>query len=635
MKVDPVKTLVLIAGDSLNHGVRLPYEGMVVYWDKLEVPPGALSVPMMVEESAETLCSEYLDWCGVLARVQVGKESLAAALRSDLLGGGSLWWTTLVAQRSPMASPVIYDVFKLRVLEKLYVAGSYQRLCCVGAGLRLEGVLRRWCKLLRHDFLSQRREQPRQAKTLPGRRWTKRLPHPLRALFSLGHFLLTRYVWIFGAGKGRAKPLHDGDLAIVTYFPDINLAAAKTGNFRSNFWGPLHGLIRELGLKVNWIWLYAQAPAMSYRESVVFRRGLNRQTETTGQRHLMLEDRLKLSGLLSAIQAYIGLVMTSFRLAQCREHFRFPGGALNFFEFLKDDWYSSLRGTVAMETCLHAAAFRDVIGDLPSTTARMIYIWENQGWELSLLHAWRNRFNTPALGFVHSYNLTAVMNLRAYPDRNPVASPYCRPHPDKLITVGEVPSNKLRQWGWPGDIVTEAEALRYMSLLGKYGVEGRNLPETGRHLLVITGYMHSETEAQLRLLAAAAQLGALRAYSQVTIKPHPDTPVDKILADLLFDPPPRVTSTPLSELFADADVVFAANSTSAAIEAAWVGLPLVLMAAIGEIDLNALRGMQGVDFVATAADLEKQLNTPVRVGIPPDCYCLDSGLARWKALLQT
>lgn len=631
-----MRTLVLIAGDSPDHVGERPYEHTVVYWDRLDVPPGALSLPMMVEESAETLCSEYLDWCGVLARVRVGKENLAAALRSDLLAQGSFWWTTLVAQRSPMASPVIYDVFKLRALEKLYAAGGYRRLCCVGACLRLEGVLRRWCKLLGgHDFLWQRPERPRLVKASSGRRWTKHLPHPLRALLSLGHFLLSRYVRIFAAGKGRAQPLHDADLAIVTYFPDINLAAAKSGNFQSNFWGPLHGLIKELGLKVNWIWLYVQAPQMSYRESVVFQRGLNRQTDTTGQRHLMLEDRLKLSGVLAAIRAYLWLAITSFRLERCREHFRFPGGALNFFEFLKDDWYSSLRGAAAMETCLYAAAFRDLVGDLPATTRRMIYLWENQGWELSLVHAWRNQFSAPALGFVHSYNLTAAMNLRAYPDRNPVASPYCRPHPDKLITVGEVPSDNLRQWGWPSHIVAGAEALRYMSLMGKHGVERRAVPETGRRLLVMTGYMHSETEAQLRLLAAAAERGALQTYSQVIIKPHPDTPVDKILADLSFGFSPRVTNTPLGELFADADVVFSANSTSAAIEAAWMGLPLVLMAAIGEINLSALRGMKHVVFVATATDLEKQLKTPVTVGIPPDCYCLDSGLARWKVLLQT
>ena len=634
MKIDPVKTLVLIVGDSLNHEGEGTYEGTMVYWDRIDVPPGSLSIPMMVESSAETLSSEYLDWCAVLAKVRVGKENLVTALRSDLLSQGSFWWTTLVAQRSPMVSPMIYEVFKLRVLEKLYAAGGYQGLCCIGAGARLEGVLRQWCKLLGHDFHWKRPEQSRLIKGSSGRRWTKRLPHPLRALFSLGHFLLTRYICIFGAGKGRAKPLCDADLAIVTYFPNINLAAAKAGNFQSNFWGPLHGLIKELGLKVNWIWFYSQAPEMSYRESVVFQRSLNRQTKKTGQRHLMLEDRLKLTGVLSAIWAYLRLAKTSFRLKQCREHFTFPGGALNFFQFLKDDWYSSLRGIAAMDTCLYAAAFRDSVRELPATTTRMIYTWENQGLELSLLHAWRNRFKAPVLGFIHSYNLTAVMNLRAYPDRDPVASPYGRPHPDKLITVGRVPSNNLRQWGWPSHIVTEAEALRYMSLMGKYGVERRAVPEIGRRLLVITGYMHSETEAQLRLLAAAAKLGGLRAYSQVTIKPHPSTPVDKILADHLFDFTPRVTNTPLSELFADADVVFAANSTSAAIEAAWVGLPLILMAAIGEINLSALRGMKGVDFVATAADLEKQLNTPARIELSPDCYCLDPELAKWKKLLH-
>src|SRR3989304_4128015 len=216
MKIDPVKTLVLIVGDSLNHEGEGTYEGTMVYWDRIDVPPGSLSIPMMVESSAETLSSEYLDWCAVLAKVRVGKENLVAALRSDLLSQGSFWWTTQVAQRSPMVSPGIYEVFKLRVLETLYNAGGYQGLCCVGAGDRLERVLRRWCNLRGHYFQWTRSKQSRQTKESPGRRWTKCLPHPLRALFFLGHFLLTRYVWIiFGKGKGRAKPLPEADLAIV------------------------------------------------------------------------------------------------------------------------------------------------------------------------------------------------------------------------------------------------------------------------------------------------------------------------------------------------------------------------------------------------------------------------------------
>src|SRR6185503_2511626 len=103
---------------------------------------------------------------------------------------------------------------------------------------------------------------------------------------------------------------------------------------------------------------------------------------------LMLEDSLTLSGVWSAVGAYFRLSTAGRRLEPCREHFTFPGGTLNFFEVLRDEWYSSLRGAEAMSACLYAAAFSATARDLPATTSRMIYLWENQGWEQSLLCAW-------------------------------------------------------------------------------------------------------------------------------------------------------------------------------------------------------------------------------------------------------
>jgi surface carbohydrate biosynthesis protein (TIGR04326 family) len=390
-------------------------------------------------------------------------------------------------------------------------------------------------------------------------------------------------------------------------------------------------LTDSLGLKVNWIWFYHDSSQMNYRDAAAFRQTLNRQSGTTGQRYLMLEDSLTVRGVMWAVWTYVCLWFTSLRLERLRDDFRFSGGALNFFEILKDEWYSSLRGDAAMSACLYAAAFRSTVDQLPATTVRMIYPWENQGWEHLLLCAWKKVSRAPALAMVHTPGCTSPMELRTFRGKESTGEPEDRCLPDKLVAFSRQSAATLREWGWPTQIVTEGEALRYMRFAAKYGVERRSLPKENRQLLLVSG-MRGETDFQLRLLSAASEAGGLAAYSKVTIKPHPFCSVNDAVAALSFSRPVQIDHRPLDELFGECDVVFASNATSAGIEAAWAGLPLILAASIG-LNLNPLKGVADVRFVATTEALVDQLNRPQRIPLAPDTFLLDRNLPRWRALL--
>ena len=625
MTVVAAHTLTLIDRGGKADGCA----GDIAWWDDLVAPKGSVSVPQLAEARAEALRDEYVDWCASLARLKLGDISLAERLSSRLLGGGSFWWSTLIAQRSPMASPAINDVLRLRALERHYMQGGYAGLSYCGTDARLAAILGKWARSLGHGF--RWRKPAEKARRHAGTRWFDRLPQPVRALLYFGHFMVGRYRH---ARSGSRPPSGTGsDLVIVTYFPNIDLARAREGEFVSNYWGPLPALIRRLGLAVTWVWFYANSTQMSYAESAALRFRLNGMAGE-GERFLMLEDHLSPSGIAAALSAYLGLWFESFLLGDCRRHFRLADSRIDFFPLLSNDWYSSLRGTEAMKHCLYAAAFSGILAATGPGRRGLLYLWENQGWEQLLLYASRACPGAQTLAVVHSNSCTAPMYMRTCLRSEPVGDGAARPLPDRIAAFGEVPRRILGEWGWPADRLTTVEALRYMGLGGKQGAYARQLPETGRRLLVVTGYMHSETDFQIRLLARAIEFGALATYGRVTVKPHPYLPVDDILREVGFPGQVEITAKPLGALFEDADVVYAANSTSAGIEAAWVGLPLILTAAVDGLNLSPLMGLPGVEFVVDPQALGSALKIPRRVELGPEHYNLDAGLPRWTALIE-
>jgi surface carbohydrate biosynthesis protein (TIGR04326 family) len=627
-------TLVLVGDGEDVDTKSATSECIIVYWAQLDVPPGTISLPLMVDESALELRGEYVDWCSKLAMVRTGSESLAAALSSPLLAGGSFWWTSAIAARSPVSSASISEILRLRVLEKFYAAQGCAALEYIGTNRVIERILREWCASTGHLFVSRHDALAARKPRMPRPRGLKGAPHPVRAFAHFLYFVRRRCMPARSRRFARAQPLSDADLLIFTYFPNVNLTAAKEARFSSNYWGPLHGLVTSMRLKVNWVWFHHDSPQLSYRESAALRTKLNARSGETAERFFMLEEWLGARSLCSAVSAYLKLLKTSFALETCREHFAFSGGTLNFFPLLEDEWYSSLRGADAMSACLYAAAMHDMVSAMPAATSRLLYIWENQPWEQSLLCAWKSLREGTTLGVVHTPSCVAPMYLRTYLGREPTGDGAHRRIPDRLVAFGKPAAATLRDWGWPAGNVTAAEALRYMHLSKSFLAERRPLPESDRHLLVVIGIMRSEAEFQLKLLSAASERGGLNAYARVTVKAHPFCPVNDLVETLPFSPMLSIDDRSLDQIFSDADVVFASNSTSAAVEAAWVGLPLIITVALDGLNLNPLMGAPGIAFVATPDALESQLRNPTAPELPRDTYLLDEGLPHWRALLR-
>jgi surface carbohydrate biosynthesis protein (TIGR04326 family) len=424
---------------------------------------------------------------------------------------------------------------------------------------------------------------------------------------------------------------------VVTYFPNLDPTLAQQGVFRSRYWGELHDLLDKGPWRVNWIWRYTPSEEVSFAEAASLRQ---RFQEKAGGRagYFFLEEFLTAGALLKAVQLYLRLCVRGLRLKSVRQAFHFPGSKLNFWPFLARDWGDSLFGSEALEGCLALATFESLAVLLPPQEWGL-YLWENLPWERALNWAWKDAGQGKLIGFQHAG--LAFLDLRFFEDpRSYRLAQYPPPLPDLLAVNGAGPLSLLDEVGYPQERRVTVEAVRCQSL-GPYLNQGMAkepiFRATGlepRTLLVVTGYLASETFAQLRLLAQVAQKGGLAGYERVLVKPHPDCPVNGILTEVAPELNVAVVQEPLGQLWPQATLVYTANSTSASVEAALMGLPVIVHLVEDSLNFSPLWGRPGVPHVSTVAALLHGLTSPKTAAVPNDYFCLEKGLPRWLALLR-
>jgi surface carbohydrate biosynthesis protein (TIGR04326 family) len=532
-----------------------------------------------------------------------------------------------------MNCPAIYEVFKLRALEKFYLESACRGVILCSANRTLHEALSRWCARLGHPY-QWRRLTPAPGPRPPGgiiektRQFLQRLPLPVQALA----YLLKRW-WSRRRRLAAAPRLLQGrgQMTVVTYFPNIDQQKAREGIFRSRYWGELVELLERSPLRVNWVWLYSPNDEYTFKEAIALRDRFNDRAQGKS-RFYFLEEFLSPAALARGLGRYGRLLAKCRQLRRVLPEFHFPGSALNFYPFLAHDWRDSLFGVIALQGCLWIESFQSLAASLPHQDWGL-YLWENQPWERALNAAWEESAHGKLVGFQHVS--PKPLDLRRFEDpRSYRLTNLPPPLPDLLAVGGSDDLDRFIKQGIPQERLVKVEALRYMYLQQALGA-GKELRETAdkRVLLAVTGNMASETTEQLALLARALRKAGLDRFDKILVKPHPDCPVDRILAQLAPDVPVTVVYDPLSRLWAQADLVYTANSTSASVEAALLGLPLIVHVVEDTINLSPLFGRPGAGHVGTVAEFLHGLNSPSSPVVSQDYFCLDEGLPRWRSLL--
>ena len=598
------------------------HECKIVYWAEFDVPSGCISVPLLVEKQAEALRKEYLAWVHEIGDLQLQGKTLREHLKVD--DTFSFWWMTLLAEKSPLKSKSIYTIFKLRAFEKLYLSSDSNEIILCSNNKKLHLVFSQWCQKLDHRYQWRRVENIN--RKISSIKIYHIIPTFLKAFVYLLYILWTRKRHL----SKRRKSTLDAQHSIVTYFPNINTKKAHSGVFYSNYWNDLHRVFEEQQVKINWLLIYEKNHEFTFQEAVDFCNRLNMQDKN--HNYAFIEEFLDTNSIVNALIVYFKIAIRKFRLREIENYFHFPNSQLNFWPVSAAEWRSSLYGPNAINSVLMLSIFVTLVKNMPFQKWGL-YLYENQPWEKALIRSWRNKRHGKLIGVQHTSLRFLYLNCLEDSETYKLKT-FVLPLPDLIAVNGALAENILKQVEFPANRVAKVEALRFMYLAGFLRKEKNlNKNQSKPNILVLTGYARSEVYGQLQLLAEAVKEGALEGH-EILIKPHPFSPVDEIVQNIYFDTKYSITNKPLSSLLGKATLVYTGNLTAASLEAAVMGIKVLVFVGEDNLNMSPLYGFAEIPSVRTVTELCEAIKSTNNTEPIDNIFHLDEELPRWCKLLN-
>ena len=588
--------------------------------------PDVISIPTLVEEQADSLRTRYLAWIHELSGTHIDGKRLIDYL--ELRPDFSYWWMTLLVEKSYGKSARLYDAVRFFALENLAQVRHTRRITLASNDPTLAATFRIWCRNAGMNFEWRRSERSDSRISL------KRHIFHLLPYMAQSTVWLLRYAWQRWPLRHKHKNLDASpktETMFVDYLVHLDRSALATGRFASNYWTGLTGVLAKARTRVNWLHLYVQHEAVPATKQA---RDLIAQFNHSGAEsefHTSLDGVVSFSLISTVLRDYAGLTWRSWRLNKVRHHFHPAGSNLDFWPLFKRDWLDSMRGPTAMWNCLVLNLFEKTLSQLPCQKLG-IYLQENQGWEMAFIHAWKAAGHGRLIGVPHTtvryWDLRYFYDPRSYLRR----AENDLPMPDRVALNGPMALKAYRDGGYPEDKIIEVEALRYSYLTARDSAKTQDtdLSPTLR-VLVCGDILPAISQQMMQWLELAAI--ALPANTRYTIKPHPACTIKAGDYPYLTL---HITNAPLVELFADCDVAYASNTTSAAVDAYCSAIPVVQILDGNTFNLSPLRGLKGVVYVTNPMELVAALrNAHQSERILAESYfCLDNRLPRWRGLFS-
>lgn len=627
----------------------LPEGACRAVWQGRKSPEGVLCLENMLDEKLAHIRKSHMQWAF--------ETGVASDFQDKLKCGASpsMWWTSLIYERHPKLSPNLYTIYKLACVEIWLAEGGATALRLKGGSRKLVKSLRALCAARKLGF----RAEPGARERVPKENFKGRVYGFFPALArAVARFA----VWYWQTRRKLPPVARLPELpttvtasrpaaTIATYFPNIDMRAAENGRFRSRYWENLHNALNEEAQLerpdgphfTRWLFLYFHTSSTSLADAVKLREAFQ-ENGSDGLSFNFLEEFLSSADILLALKRFAKLAVQSFRLERrFARNCTTSGSKLNFWPYMRWQWAESLRGWRCLERCLFNLAFERYC-QMAGPQRWTLFALENCPWERMLTEAARRvEGNGPVFGAQHS--TIRPTDFRYFDDpRTFIYSDCANFQPDIIAGNGAAACSQWRQNDMPETRLAQVEALRYLYLADRRPVgrpdeapadRGWLMESNGqRRMLIVTSFFRDETEAHLALVKSSMLAGILDSW-QLTLKAHPYLYPLEWLDSLAPEQRKRiyVSSQSLALELSPGTAVWASNSTTAALEAALAGLPLMVMTACNDFDLCPIQDIQGLLRTATVADVKCALDNLAPLKLEPDYLDLNQRLPRWRALL--
>ncbi len=606
---------------------KLPSDsGFTVFWQSYIITEGVngISIPLLVEENADQLRSQYLAMIYKLGEVRIHEKRVIDCLKVG--PGFSFWWMTLLSEKCNYSkSPQINNMIKLMAFNDWLENEDYRTIKLVSANSALADSIRFLTVKLGVEFEWEKIAFKKSTDGLVRKLYDKS-PNFFKAIVSLVHYLMDRWK-LKGLGIEKWKK-SSGTISFISYFFNIDSGLADENRYKSAYWSELPEILEKKNVQSNWLHIYVKnelVPTASSAKKLIEKFN---NTYKDKQNHLLLDSFLSLSIINKTIVSWLRIMAKHRKIKKALEE-----QADYFWPLIEMDVRVSLLGVVAIKNLLFYYLFNEAMKLIPSQK-RGVYLQENQGWEFGFISAWKEFGHGDLIGMPHStvryWDLRYYFDPRSYKRNNSCDLPL----PDKVGVNGEAAKKSYIDSGYSVSDLVEVEALRYLQLEKTVNhKEHPSMVENMMSVLVLGDYLQKNTVAQMKLLQRAFQY--IRIEVQFIVKPHPGCP---ILSEDYPGLEMLIVNKPIYQLLDKCMVVYTSAATSAAVDAYCFGKQVVTMLDPEDLNLSPLREKDNVIFITTELELAKALNNMDKVkdivNQGSNYFYLDTTLPRWSDLLN-
>ena len=620
----------LIIVNSINDNYKS--SGLVYTWTGYLESSSNFSILKFIEEHADELRAKYLEFIHDLGEYELQNYKIRDHLEVD--GELSLWWMSLLAEKSPWKSPKIIDCIKVMAVEKIIDNKSPNQIILQIDNKNLARTLENLCKKLEISFLWLPGKKNNHSKTIFLFDTFLRFYNKLLGLTYLCYYFLTR--WGFKERVIDGKSTSHDSIFLSSYFYNLDLGKASKGFYFSRQWGELPQYLNSIGQNTFHLENYIKSPeipnlrdAKKIRKLFTNIRGVNN--------HIFLDQHLSMKFFLNILLTYFKIISKPINIKLIRPAFDVRKSKLNLWPLMKDDWFSSVGGKNVVANLIWLRLFNSHLESI-SYQKLGFYLCENMGWERALIHAWKSNGHGKLVAVPHS--TIRFWDLRYFSDHRVNMSPnkYSLPVPDYYALNGEMAFKSFTKNQYIESSLLKSEALRYQFLERSItNPENGNLNENNNGLLnpkmlILGDFTKSQTHLMLKELESL--IIKYHFLIDLTIKPHP---VSEIISSDYPKLSLSITHKPLQKITNNFDIIFSSNTTSASLDCFLMGKKVMIFMDENNLNFSPLRNVNGVSFVRNYHEIYFELKSeksPYEPSKINSFFWIDKDMSKWKKIIK-
>lgn len=596
--------------------------GLILYWKGYSQSESNISILRHIEENSEKYRDAYLTFIYDLGESVYKNKSFIEhwQVSQDF----SLWWMSLLAEKSPYKSYRILDCIRMLALEDIVKNHKFEVLEYHSSDKALAETIRDMCSRMNKRFVWTKIKPIK--KTLGLKKLYLSLPHAFQGLIYAFRHIITR--WKFR--KNNFPKWHEGAKTafFVSNLFNLDIKKAKNSIFHARQWEEFPDFLRKNGIKNNLIHHFLYSPDIpNTRAASDLIEQLNKNTE--GFSHLVLDSFLDYKILYRVLVKWIKLLFVSMKLNNLEAHFCPRSSNVSLWKLLKEDWESSLVGSTSMANLIWFELFNKTMKLIPQQSM-CFYLCENQGWERAFLYAWKKFQGEMTIAVPHTvvrfWDVRYFVDKRTFVDRKKISMPL----PDKIAANGKVAYDSLVYSGVPQNLLIEVEALRFQ-YLSKFSNQKKKEVKNEEIRILILGDFTTESTVRMLEIMKAVMVKSNDKIS-CTLKPHPACKLkaqDYQGIDL--------SNEPLTNVLNNFDIAFASNTTASSLDAYIAGLSVMVYLDDNDFNYSPMKGVRDVVFVSDSKDFINGIDFFKKNSQEFDCgkyFWIDTKMTKWSHFLK-